>query len=134
MLVRFCGIWTLTGLVLTVFSGYWYMGSIPAEQVMQVVNNSAMIMLVVSLMFYGSFEFMREAGRKPYVVWGEVYSTNITVEQEKKMHGESILQNAKWIPQDLREITDQNRLKAGSWLYQMECGPCHAINGPMNDI
>ncbi|WP_157046920.1 cytochrome ubiquinol oxidase subunit I [Maridesulfovibrio salexigens] len=170
MLVRFCGIWTLTGLVLTVFSGYWYMGSIPAEQIMLVVHkshrvayfmevfkytapvllfgglfmaicaprrvnfSSAMVMLVVALMFYGSFEFMREAGRKPYVVWGEVYSTNITVEQAKKLHGESILQNAKWIPQDLREITDQNRLKAGSWLYQMECGPCHAINGPMNDI
>ncbi|WP_421900520.1 cytochrome ubiquinol oxidase subunit I [Maridesulfovibrio sp.] len=170
MLVRFCGIWTLTGLVLTIFSGYWYLSAIPAEQAMQVVHkshrvayfmkvfkytapvllfgglfmaicaprrvnfSSAMVLLVVSLMFYGSFEFMREAGRKPYVVWDEVYSTNITVAQAKELHGESILQNAKWVPQDLREITDENRLKAGSWLYQMECGPCHAINGPLNDI
>ncbi|NDV25319.1 cytochrome bd-type quinol oxidase subunit 1-like protein [Desulfovibrio sp. JC010] len=170
MMVRFCGIWTLTGLVLTVFSGYWYMSYLPPEQAMLVLHkshrvafflkvfkysaplilfgglfmavcaprrvnfSSAMLMLVVALVFYGSFEFMREAGRKPYVVWGEVYSTNITVEQAEELKGKSILQTAKWIPQDLREINAENRLRAGSWLYQMQCGPCHAINGPMNDI
>lgn len=170
MMVRFCGIWTLTGLVLTVLSGYWYIGHLPAEQAMQVIHkshrvaffmqifkytapvllfggllmaicaprkinfSSAMVLLIVALMFYGSFEFMREAGRKPYVVWGEVYSTNISVEQAKELKGKSILQNAKWIPQDLREISTENRLRAGEWLYQMECAPCHAINGPMNDI
>ncbi len=170
MLVRFCGIWTLTGLVLTIISGYWYIGYLPAEQALQVVHkshrvafflqvfkytapillfgglfmaicaprrvnfSSAMVMLIVALIFYGSFEFIREAGRKPYVVWGEVYSTNITVEQAVKLKGKSILKNAKWVPQDLREINEGNRLRAGEWLYQMECAPCHAIDGPMNDI
>ncbi len=170
MLVRFCGIWTLTGLILTVLSGYWYLNSLPAEQAMLVVHkshrvaffiqifkyttpviligglfmavcaprrvnfSSAMVMLVVALLFYGSFEFIREAGRKPFVIWGEVYSTNITVEQAEELKGKSILQNSKWVPQDLREISPENRLRAGSWLYQMQCAPCHAVNGPMNDI
>ncbi|WP_419784136.1 multiheme c-type cytochrome [Maridesulfovibrio sp.] len=170
MMVRFCGIWTLTGLALTVLSGYWYLNFLPPEQAMLVaykshrvaffmqvfkytapillfgglfmaictprkVNfSSAMLMLVAALLFYGSFEFMREAGRKPYVVWGEVYSTNITVEQAEKLKGKSILQAANWIPQDLRKLTDDNRLEAGLWMYQMQCGPCHSINGPMNDI
>lgn len=170
LMVRFCGLWTLIGLLLVLPLGYWYLVALPSEQALQVMYKShrvaffmkvfqytapailagglfmaicaprkvnftsAMIMLCLSLVFYGSFEFMREAGRKPYVVWGEVYSTNITTQQAEEMAGKSILKNSKWVPQDLREITDENRMRAGAWLYQMQCAPCHAAGGPMNDI
>lgn len=170
VMVRFCGLWTLVGLLLVLPFGYWYLAALPPEQAMLVMYKShrvaffmkgflycapvvllgslfmavcaprkvnfasAMVLLLVSLMFYGSFEFMREAGRKPYVVWGEVYSTNITTEQAKELAGKSILQNSKWVPENLRKITTENRAEAGAWLYQMQCAPCHAIDGPMNDI
>lgn len=170
MMVRFCGLWTLLGLLLVLPFGYWYIMALPPEQAMLVMYKShrvaffmkiflycapvvllgglimavcaprkvnfvsAMSMLLVSLIFYGSFEFIREAGRKPYVVWGEVYSTNISVDQAAEVAGKSILKTAKWVPENLREITAENTLEAGSWLYQMQCAPCHAINGPMNDI
>ncbi|WP_432735234.1 cytochrome ubiquinol oxidase subunit I [Maridesulfovibrio sp. FT414] len=170
LMVRFCGLWTLVGLLLVLPFGYWYLAAIPAEQAMQVMYKSqrvaffikmflytapvilagglfmsvcvprrvnftsAVVLLLLSLVFYGSFEFTREAGRKPYVVWNDVYSTNITVKQARELAGKSILQNSKWVPQELREITDKNRMKAGEWLYQMQCAPCHSINGPMNDI
>ncbi|WP_027721105.1 cytochrome ubiquinol oxidase subunit I [Maridesulfovibrio zosterae] len=170
LMVRFCGLWTLVGLLLVLPLGYWYLVALPPEQAMLVMYKShrvahfmkifqysapivllgglfmaicaprkvnfasALILLMVSLIFYGSFEFMREAGRKPYVVWGEVYSTNITAERAKELVGKSILENSKWIPDNLREITADNRALAGEWLYQMQCAPCHAIDGPMNDI
>ncbi|WP_027177344.1 multiheme c-type cytochrome [Maridesulfovibrio hydrothermalis] len=170
LMVRFCGFWTILGLMLVLPLGYWYLMALPPEQAMLVMYKShrvaffmkaflycapvimlgglimpvciprkvnfvsAIVMLLVSLMFYGSFEFVREAGRKPYVVWGEVYSTNITPAQVQKLEGKSLLQNARWVPDNLRQITDENRLEAGAWLFQMQCAPCHAINGPMNDI
>ncbi|MBI9109832.1 cytochrome ubiquinol oxidase subunit I [Maridesulfovibrio ferrireducens] len=95
---------------------------------------SALILLLIALVFYGSFEFIREAGRKPYVLWGVVYSNSVMVDKAAEMEGKSLLQEAKWVPDNLRKITDENKLKAGAWLYQMECVSCHAINGPMNDI
>ncbi|WP_291326050.1 cytochrome ubiquinol oxidase subunit I [Desulfovibrio sp. UCD-KL4C] len=95
---------------------------------------SALILLLIALIFYGSFEFIREAGRKPYVLWGVVYSNSVMVDQAVAMEGKSLLQNAKWVPDGLRKVTSKNKLKAGEWLYQMECISCHAINGPMNDI
>lgn len=170
LMVRFCGLWTLLGLLLVLPLGYWYLISLPPEQALLVMYKShrvaffmkmflytapfilagglfmaicaprkvnftsAMILLCLSLIFYGAFEFAREGGRKPFVVWGEVYSTNITTAQAEELAGKSILQNAKWVPNDLRVINDENRLQAGSWLYQMQCAPCHSVNGPMNDI
>ncbi|WP_320172510.1 cytochrome ubiquinol oxidase subunit I [Maridesulfovibrio sp.] len=170
LMIRFCGLWTLGGLLLVLPLGYWYLVALPPDQAMLVMYKSyrvaffmkvfmytaplilagglfmavcsprrvnfpsAMLLLCLALVFYGSFEFMREAGRKPYVVWKEVYSTNITVKQAREFAGKPILQNAKWVPENLREVTDENMLQAGSWLYQMQCAPCHSINGPMNDI
>ncbi|WP_031480563.1 cytochrome ubiquinol oxidase subunit I [Maridesulfovibrio frigidus] len=95
---------------------------------------SAIILLLVALTFYGSFEFIREAGRKPYVLWGVVYSNSVKVERVPSLEGKSFLQEAKWVPDNLRKITEENQIEAGSWLYQMQCAPCHAVNGPMNDI
>lgn len=94
----------------------------------------AILMLIISLGFTGSFEFIREAGRKPYVIWGYMYSNSVLVDKAEEMQGESFFKHAKWVPDDIREITDENRMKAGDWLFQLQCASCHSIGGPLNDI
>lgn len=94
----------------------------------------ALLVLVVGLGLTGSFEFMREAGRKPYLIWGHIYSNSILKSQVPAINNEGILKRAKWVRPELRTLTEENALQAGEWIYQLECSSCHSINGPLNDI
>lgn len=95
---------------------------------------AALLLLIISLGLTGSFEFVREAGRKPFVIWGYMYSNSVLVDQADKVQGASFFKQAKWVPDNLRKINDENRMEAGKWLYQMQCSSCHSIGGPLNDI
>ena len=94
----------------------------------------ALAVLLIGLGFFGSFEFMREAGRKPYVIWNYIYSNSILKERVPELNQAGILPSAKWTPPELRTITGDNRLKAGAFLFQLECASCHSVGGLMNDI
>lgn len=94
----------------------------------------ALLVLLVGLGLTGSFEFMREAGRKPYLIWGHIYSNSILKAQVPVINNQGILATAKWVRPDLRKITADNRLEAGAWLHQLQCSSCHSTDGPINDI
>ncbi|WP_027180222.1 multiheme c-type cytochrome [Maridesulfovibrio bastinii] len=96
--------------------------------------SGAVLLLILALGLTGSFEFIREAGRKPFVIWGYMYSNSVLVDKAAEMQGNSFFKHAKWAPEDLRQITDKNRMDAGRWLFQMQCASCHSIGGPLNDI
>ena len=90
------------------------------------------VLLVLGFCFLGSFEFLREAARKPYLIHNYMYSTQFKKGDAAKFAETGILRSAKWVSE--REITEGNRLVVGRELYQMQCAPCHSINGLMNDI
>lgn len=94
----------------------------------------ALVVMLFGLGLMGSFESMREAARKPYLIWDVVYSNSILKAQVPVLNQEGVLAHAKWTPPDLREITDDNERQVGEFLYQLECASCHSIDGPMNDI
>jgi mono/diheme cytochrome c family protein len=94
----------------------------------------ALVVLLLGLGLTGSFESIREAARKPYIIWGERYSNSILPEQMPEINEKGFLKAAKWIPADLRDVTAENELEAGRWLFQYQCASCHSIGGPMNDI
>lgn len=95
---------------------------------------AALFLLIISLGLTGSFEFIREAGRKPFVIWGYMYSNSVLVDKAAELKGDSFFKHVKWAPEDLKKITDANRMKAGEWLFQLQCSSCHSIGGPLNDI
>ncbi len=90
------------------------------------------VLLVLGLLYIGSFEFVREAGRRPYLVPGLIYSNSIMVGRETELQAQGALAKAKWVP--FKKVTEDNRLEAGRWLFQMQCASCHSIGGPLNDI
>ncbi|WP_419786266.1 cytochrome ubiquinol oxidase subunit I [Pseudodesulfovibrio sp.] len=95
----------------------------------------AMVVLLVGLGLFGSFEFLREAARKPYLIWNYTYSNSIRKAMVPAIDQKGALASAKWTPPQLRDgITDANRMEAGQFLYQLECASCHSIGGPMNEI
>ncbi|MGE4421581.1 MAG: cytochrome ubiquinol oxidase subunit I [Pseudodesulfovibrio sp.] len=95
----------------------------------------ALVVLVIGQGLFGSFEFIREAGRKPYLIWDTVYSSSILKARVPVIDQKGAITLAKWSPPELAGgITDANIKVAGEFLFQMECSACHSVRGPMNDI
>ncbi len=96
----------------------------------------ALVVLLAGQGLFGSFEFMREAGRKPYLIWGHIYSNSVLKAHVPIINQEGAIKRAKWAPPELKEngITDDNVMEAGAFLYQLQCASCHSIGGPMNEI
>lgn len=87
------------------------------------------VLLVIGIGQIGTFEWIREAGRRPYIIHGYMWSNSVHVDQTDEIRENGMLAYAKWI--DTKEITDENLLKAGEELYRVQCMSCHSLNGPM---
>ncbi len=94
----------------------------------------SLVVLLLGLGLTGSFEFMREAARKPYLIFNHTYSNSMLKADVSTINETGMLQQAKWIPDTLRIVTDENREQAGQWLFQLQCASCHSRGGFINDI
>ncbi len=97
-----------------------------------VSRGMAVIMLLLGFLYMGSFEFIREGGRRPYILRDYLYSNSILKKELPTVRSQGVLQRAKWVP--FKKVTAQNELAAGRELYNLLCLPCHAIGGPLNNI
>jgi mono/diheme cytochrome c family protein len=84
----------------------------------------------------GSFERARELMRKPYLIPNYMFSNQIVggdipskgVSSELPIIAEKgILNVAPFVPQELRTVTDGNRLQAGRMVALIECSACHTL-------
>ncbi|MGD9125525.1 MAG: cytochrome ubiquinol oxidase subunit I [Desulfarculaceae bacterium] len=92
----------------------------------------AFVLLVIGIVYMGSFEYVRETGRRPYVIYGHMYSNGILKSQLAQTQKQGVLATAKWTAID--KVTPENRLSAGRQLFALLCMSCHSIGGPRNDI
>ncbi|WP_028585911.1 cytochrome ubiquinol oxidase subunit I [Desulfogranum mediterraneum] len=92
----------------------------------------AVLMLVIGLIYMGCFEFIREGGRRPYIISNYMYSNSIFTRDLEQINQEGVLSRAKWSRH--KTITPDNRLAAGRELYNILCLSCHAVDGPMHNI
>jgi cytochrome bd-type quinol oxidase subunit 1/mono/diheme cytochrome c family protein len=90
------------------------------------------LVLALGLAQIGVFEWVREAGRRPYLLYGHTYSSSIRVEDVPRVLSEGILKTARWT--HIKEITEDNVLEAGKEIYKLQCMTCHGITGPMLSI
>ena len=94
--------------------------------------------LVVALVAFGamdSFEFVREAVRKPYVIENYLYANSLyagpvagdggfTVD---KVSDAGVLKAARWV--NNRELNLGNQVAAGREIFRVECSSCHTPDG-----
>ncbi|MEN8258537.1 MAG: cytochrome ubiquinol oxidase subunit I, partial [Thermodesulfobacteriota bacterium] len=90
------------------------------------------LLLLIGLIYMGCFEFIREGGRRPYIIRDYMYSTSILKSDQAKVQEQGILTNARWVKN--RKVGAENRMAAGKEIYNLLCLSCHSIGGPLNDI
>lgn len=82
---------------------------------------------VVGLMATGSTEWVREAVRKPYIIYDYMYSNTIRTTELNKLSATGLLANARWevpTPEDRK-----NPVRLGRKVFRAQCMSCHTING-----
>ena len=98
----------------------------------QVQVGISVALMVLGFMYMGSFEYMREASRRPYIIGDYMYSNNVVKTDLAKVQKAGVLKSAKWSVH--KEITAENKLAAGKELFNLTCLPCHSVGGVLNDI
>ena len=94
----------------------------------------SLVVALVALGAMGSFEFVREAIRKPFVISNYLYANSLYVTQIPGDGGFSIdevnvagiLKSAKWI--DNRELMPGNQIPIGAEIFRIECQSCHTVD------
>jgi hypothetical protein len=92
----------------------------------------AVILLIIGQLYMGCFEFMREGGRRPYIIRDHMYSNSILKKDLEMVRKQGVLKSAKWARE--KRVTRDNMLESGKELYNLLCLSCHSIGGPLNDI
>ncbi len=92
----------------------------------------AAVMLLIGLVYIGTFEFIREGGRKPYIIQDYMYSNSLLKDSITPVKESGILQAARWAR--VREVDENNLGAAGKEVFDLACLSCHSVGGPLRDI
>ena len=86
------------------------------------------LLLLLGFLYLGCFEFIREGGRRPYLIHDYMYSTSIKKADLPQIQKTGLLASARWIKN--KKITPENRMAAGKELFTLLCLPC-LCRGPL---
>ncbi len=86
-------------------------------------------LLVMALVFLttGMTEWVREAIRKPFVIYGYMFSNAVRPEQVNELKKKGALSSAKW--SKVPRATHDNWREAGQEIFTLQCASCHTIEG-----
>jgi cytochrome bd-type quinol oxidase subunit 1 len=90
------------------------------------------VVVGIALIYFGAFEFVREGGRRPYIIYEYMYSNQVYADDIPAIQQAGFLSTAKWTEYD--EITQDNLYPAGKDLFKFQCSACHSVGGPLNNI
>ena len=82
-------------------------------------------LLLAGLITMGAGEWVREAGRKPFVIHGYMYSTGMLVSEAAAVEADGMAAHTKW----LSPAADEEPVRLGRDLYLAWCRPCHTTGG-----
>ena len=121
-------------------------------------------MTILALITAGSFEWVRETARRPWVIYGYMYSNGITKEVGARLDAQGVLAVSGWAelraggmsfagkpndepkaaapsegaeakkPLNLKILSAEQKAAFGDHLFAMQCSACHGLRGPMLDI
>ncbi len=111
-----------------VIAGLLMMARLP-KRLQQVLT---VFIVAAALVYMGAFEYMRETGRRPWVVYGVMYSDGLTPAGMQKARQEGLMTSARWLAH--RKPSSDQALAAGRELFRLACVSCHSLGGPRNDV
>ena len=94
----------------------------------------SLLIALVALGTMGSFEFVRESVRLPYVIENYLYANSIYASpipgdggfNLEKIKQAGVLQTAKWVQN--RELTTENQVAVGREVFRVDCESCHTTH------
>jgi cytochrome bd-type quinol oxidase subunit 1 len=88
---------------------------------------TAVLVMFFGLLSTASTEMVREAIRRPFIIYGYLYSNAIRLTEVEQIQARGILALAKWAP--VRTVTAANRMEAGRTVFELQCQICHTLAG-----
>ncbi|MCS7224508.1 MAG: cytochrome ubiquinol oxidase subunit I [Armatimonadetes bacterium] len=85
----------------------------------------AFLVAILAFLTTGMTEWVREAIRKPYVIYGYMFSNGLTPQQAREWQGQSLVSKAKFTLQP--RWTNQDDL--GKEVFRLQCSSCHTLSG-----
>ncbi|MBN2888415.1 MAG: c-type cytochrome, partial [Deltaproteobacteria bacterium] len=92
---------------------------------------TAVVAACCAMVMMGSFEWIREADRRPYVINQLRYSNGIALTDVDILNA-GFLAQSKWSA--VKEVNADNVLQAGAELFKFQCYACHTVDGFNNDL
>lgn len=108
----------------------------------------AILFFIIGLIVTGASEFVREAVRKPFVVYGEVYSHNLYPSEIPSLQQNGFLEGGVWTGYYVRKnfpeligedgkinefkmetLPQDRQIELGQTVFNYHCGSCHAVRG-----
>jgi len=87
----------------------------------------AFLLAVLALSTTGVTEWVREAVRKPYIIYGYMYANSLRLADLGRVREQGVLKSARWVR---RHDVDPNAPeRAGEEVFRVECASCHTVDG-----
>ena len=120
-----------------ILGGYAYFIMIRRER--RIGLETSVVLLAIAFVATGSMEFVREGIRKPYLIYGHLYSNGIPASQDwaDRINQNGILQYARFAyPPETnpQQVLDHDLVTAGSYIFNAECRICHATDDGTNAL
>ncbi|MEZ8217293.1 Cytochrome C oxidase, cbb3-type, subunit III [Candidatus Fervidibacteria bacterium JGI MDM2 SSWTFF-3-K9] len=87
----------------------------------------ALLVMALAFLTTGMTEWVREAIRKPFVIYGYMFSNSIRPEEVSDLKRKGFLTSAKWTT--VPKVTHDNFLEAGREIFRLQCSSCHTVEG-----
>lgn len=87
----------------------------------------AIMMFVIGFMATGTTEWVREAVRKPYIIYDYMYSNSVRTDDVPRLIRDGVLPSAKW--SRVKQVSGANPDEAGHEIFRLQCASCHEIEG-----
>jgi mono/diheme cytochrome c family protein len=91
----------------------------------------AILALGSGLLLMGSFEWTREAARRPFVVQQTMFCNGVTPGQVPELKDQGFLTKARW--SRVHQAASDPAM-AGRDLFKFQCYSCHTLGGANNDL
>ncbi|MFH1467306.1 MAG: cytochrome ubiquinol oxidase subunit I, partial [Pseudomonadota bacterium] len=90
------------------------------------------LMMAAALTATGSYEYLREIARKPWIIPGVMYANGLRPADIAAAREEGLLELARW--DFTAPIAEEDPHRVGSELFDLQCLACHSRGGLYNDV
>jgi cytochrome bd-type quinol oxidase subunit 1 len=87
----------------------------------------AFLLAVLALSTTGVTEWVREAVRKPYIIYGYMYANSLRLADTGRVREQGVLKSAGWVR--WHEVDPNALERSGEEVFRVQCASCHTVKG-----